>query len=249
MTRKEFHTAFNVQLDKSEAISHPAFLSKEKDFWINTAIRNLVKTKYSGTNPLRKAFQQDQKRTDDLRTVVTTKTYVKDTDYVQEGNLIVLDYPTTVGKEYWFTVGENVRILPKDTTNWPYYTIDQNNVKTYIGREVDITECTIENITSRINSVLSEYHMRNNYARPLRWISDGSIFIYKDSDYDVISYDLVYVFKPEVFTRTNENEDDVYLGLPEHMHDEIVAYAVRLALGSIGDERYQTQSAENQIIE
>lgn len=284
MTYKEFHTAFNIQLDKAESISHPAFLSKEKDYWINTAIRNLVKTRFSGNNPLRKGFQQDQKRTDDLRFLVKTCTYKlpiywsntvtystddivyysvdkkfykstedENLDEIPSGSsawsvlnnykelfadtVYYAEYPTN----YWFGVGENINV---------YKSI--NNVNTYLGT-FDIIECTVDNITSHINNSLSDYHLRNNRAKPLRWISDGQIYIYKDTDYNIDNYQLVYLTKPQVFERIstgeNYNEDTEYTGMPEHLHDEIVAYAVRLALGSIGDERYQIQSAENQIIE
>ena len=264
MTYKEFHTAFNIQLDKAESISHPAFLSKEKDYWINTAIRNLVKTRFSGTNPLRKGFQQDQKRTDDLRFLVKTATYkflpegweeVRDSYRLfkneDDHNLVYVEMRHDNGDstftysnyplDYWFAVGENISV----------YT-DIDNLVTKLGT-YDMTECTVDNITSHINNSLSDYHLRNNRAKPLRWISDGQIYIYKDTDYEVDNYQLVYLSKPEVFERratgTDINEDFEYTGMPEHLHDEIVAYAVRLALGSIGDERYQIQSAENQIIE
>lgn len=268
MTYKEFHTAFNIQLDKAESISHPAFISKEKDYWINTAIRNLVKTRFSGTNPLRKGFQQDQKRTDDLRFLVKTATFVtagahippEPTSYSYfhlhtTANLVITEvkrkvdgvvkYSGAYPEDYWFSVGENIDVKE---------TVTANNITTNVYRGTyDLTECTVDNITSHINNSLSDYHLRNNRAKPLRWISDGQIYIYKDTDYEVDNYQLVYLSKPQVFERIstgpNYNEDTEYTGMPEHLHDEIVAYAVRLALGSIGDDRYQIQSAENQIIE
>lgn len=297
MTYKEFHTAFNIQLDKAESISHPAFLSKEKDYWINTAIRNIVKTRFSGTNPLHKGFQQDQKRTDDLRFLVKTATYktfyitwtdggdpnfskgdivqytgtsgknsfyksktnsntsnpYSNGDWLFIENMFILQhivdtnifYTDEFPNDYWFTLGENVDICEKTTDNLNYP--DGYKVP---GKTMDVTECTIDNITSKANNSLSDHHLRNGKAKPLRLFTDNQIQLYVDeADYYVDNYQLVYLAKPKKFERTIANEDYIYDGMPEHIHDEIVAYAVRLALGSIGDERYQIQSAENQIIE
>lgn len=248
MTYKEFHTAFNIQLDKAESISHPAFLSKEKDYWINTAIRNLVKTRFSGNNPLRKGFQQDQKRTDDLRFLVVTNSYFEDqmshgVDNISGINNYMIEFPAN----YWFTVGETC-LISSNNQNWP-----KNSDNTPVIYPTDVTECTIDNITSKMNSSLSDHRLRNNKAKPLRLYSDNVILLYTEDTYFISQYDLTYIKKPAVFERratgNNINEDMEYTGMPEHLHDEIVAYAVRLALGSIGDERYQIQSTENQIIE
>lgn len=243
MTRKEFHTAFDIQLDKSAPISHPSFLSVEKDYWINTAIRNLIKTKYSGNNPLRKGFQQNQKRSDDLRTVVKVATYfedqmVHDIDNINGINNYTIEYPN----DYWFTVGESTYIYSNNAT-WP------KEGNTPIVKVVDVVECTVDNITNKINNKLSEYRLRHNYARPLRLQYDNCIILYTDNEYSILQYELAYVAKPEVFSRTSDNADEEYTGMPEHTHDEIVAYAVRLALASIIDDRYPIYKAENEIIE
>lgn len=237
MTRKEFHTLFNVLLDKSEAISHPAFISKEKDIYINMAIRNLSKTRYSGNNVKRTGFQQDQKRTDDLRMLVKTTNYTAlDTNNTlfNDGNTYSINsFPS----DYWFSTGETCTIeIPIDT-------------ETSIQKDVDVTECTIDNITNNLNNSLSGYRLRHNSAKPLRLYCDNTVYLYTDENYKINKYSLTYMCKPEVFERTNSNEDTEYAGMPEHLHDEIVAYAVRLALASISDERYQIYTAETQINE
>ena len=248
MTYKEFHTAFNIQLDKAESISHPAFISKEKDYWINTAIRNIAKTRFSGTNPLRKGFQQDQKRTDDLRFLVVTNSYFEDQMNHEMDNISgINNYMIELPSNYWFTVGETC-LITSNKTDWP-----KNIDETPVIKPMDVTECTIDNITSKMNNSLSDHRLRNNKAKPLRLFTDNIILLYTEDTYSIFEYDLTYIKKPKVFKRIstgeNYNEDDQYDGMPEHIHDEIVAYAVRLALGSIGDERYQIQSTENQIIE
>lgn len=243
MTRKDFHTAFNIQLDKSDSISHPSFLSVEKDYWINQAIKRIIKTRISGNNPRRKGFQQDAKRNADLRTVVATQSYFEDQMYHEVDNVnhltnYTLDYPTS----YWLTLGETAYITSDEAT-WP----KQNDLP--IIKMVDVLECTIDNITTNINNRLSEHRMRNNYARPLRLEVDNSVLLYTDDKYTIAQYDLTYIKRPEVFTRTTENENQEYTGMPEHIHDEIVACAVRLALASITDERYSLYATEDQTIE
>lgn len=245
MTRKQFHTTFNILYDKStNSLSHPSFLSAEKDEFINLAIREIIKTRFSGRNPMGKGFQQNQKRTDDLRTVVKTQSYFEDQmshyiDNISDINSYTIDYPSN----YWFTVGENVYIS-SNNESWP-----KDSGNNPIMKACDVTECTIDNITSRINNSLSEHRLHNNTAKPLRLQTEEGVILYSDNNYYIFQYDLVYIQKPEKFTRTTLNENDEYTGLPEHIHDEIISYAVRLALGSIGDERYQIQTAENQIIE
>lgn len=75
MTLKELHRIWDIELDKLNISSYPSFLPEEKDYWINASTQRFIKTRYSGLNAHRAGFQQNQKRSDDLRTVTKTVEY------------------------------------------------------------------------------------------------------------------------------------------------------------------------------
>lgn len=64
------HTAVKLGLDKSSALDIPAYEPEEIDYWLNKAIFKFVKTRYSGMNVKQTSFEQTQKRSDDLSTLV-----------------------------------------------------------------------------------------------------------------------------------------------------------------------------------
>lgn len=243
MTYSEFNTSFKVKLDKLDISAYPAFVQAEIDFWINQAIITFVKTRFSGMNSHHTGFQQDQKRTDDLRTLVTTyeNSSLTHTSYATYDEYII-DYPNN--PVYWLGLGESVEIVGNDDS-WPY--VDNSNNK--LSLTVDVKECTIDNINSNLANPLSDYIFRNNKANPLRYYCDGKIYLYTDKTYVVKEYDLSYLKKPTTFKTTAMVLNQEYVDLPSHTHDEITTLAVKLALENISDPRYKTISEEYATIE
>lgn len=70
MNIDQMHAAVKLGLDKTEGLAYAAFEVEEIDFWLNEAIDRFIKTRYSGMNVKRESFEQSQKRTDDLRSLV-----------------------------------------------------------------------------------------------------------------------------------------------------------------------------------
>lgn len=64
MTFSEMHERVDVQLDKHDV---PWFEPEEKDIWLNFALNEIVKVRY-------KEFEKNEKRREDIRTLVTTLT-------------------------------------------------------------------------------------------------------------------------------------------------------------------------------
>ena len=244
MTYSEFNIAFKVKLDKLDITAYPAFVQAEIDFWINQAIITFVKTRFSGLNTHRTGFQQDQKRTDDLRILVKTyeKTNLVKTNSYSTYDEYVIDYPTN--PEYWIGLGESVEIVGTNS-DWPY--IDESG--TILSYTTDVKECTIDNINSNLENALSDYRFRNNKAKPLRYYCDNKIYLYTDKNYNIVEYDLSYITKPTPFKTTATNFNQEYTSLPNHTHDEITTLAVKLALENISDPRYKTMSDEYATIE
>jgi len=104
MTLDELHQFFNLEFDKTSGLELPAFLPAEKDDWINNSIKKFTKTRYSGINPKREAFEQTQKRIDDLRTLVVEETLVCDTGTIKP-NSYIADL-TDLSFTYWLALGE-----------------------------------------------------------------------------------------------------------------------------------------------
>lgn len=183
MTISDFHIAFKLELDKTNSLSYPSFEPEEIDYWLNNAIRKFVKTRAYGTNPKRLAFQQDQKRSDDLRSTFTDMVKVLTSNDLVDINTYIVQYPT----DYWFGLGENVDITFNDA-------LDISHTYTY-----DVTEATIDNYNSKLENSLSEYRLNNNKAKPIRFYnSDNTICLITDGNYTLSAYYLTYIKKPLV---------------------------------------------------
>ncbi len=230
MTLNQLHTFFDVELDKSNISGYPSFLPEEKDYFINLSIRRFYKTRYSGNNNKQKGFQQDQKRSDDFRNIVKTEDILK-ADMTVSDNEYIASYPS----DYWIMLGETSTIKYSDDS-------------LYKNKNVDVLECTIENIDSRLNNSLSEHILRRGYARPLRVFKNDKIYLYTDGQYDIEKYSVTYIKKPQEVDWYSNNTDQLTI-VPDHAWDEIISGAVRSAMENISDIRYQTYSIENQGME
>jgi hypothetical protein len=104
MTLDELHQQFKLELDKTTALELPAFLTAEVDDWLNIAVRKFVKTRYSGVNVKQEAFEQTQKRSDDLRTLIREQALICTTGSVKP-NSYIADL-TTLTFTYWLALGE-----------------------------------------------------------------------------------------------------------------------------------------------
>jgi hypothetical protein len=227
MTAAEMHIAFKLGLDKTNSLSYPSFLPEEIDFWLNQATRKFVKTRYSGVNPKREAFEQSQKRTDDLRTLVIEETLTPTETGATKTNgwLVDLDNLTYT---YWFSLGEEVEIEYIPTT---YY--NPNHVKT--TRLTGVICVTSDDYRSKIDDPLSEHILHYDSAKPLRLFYNDTIEFITDGNYDITEVYVRYIKQPAEIETGVTNCD-----LAEHTHDEIVNMAVQLALENIEQPRLQS---------
>lgn len=214
----------NISSDTSMIESHVIF------YWLNQAIQRLVKTRYSGTED-GKGFEQTQKRTDDLRTLLKeTKLYVlPGVDGVNKPNSFVAILPL----DYLLMIDEEVQMqLP-----------DQSGNFTIVVR-ASVTDCTHDTYSRQIRNPYSEHVSHYEFAKPLRLFNNTTVELITDGNYQINYYYLRYIKRPLEINLTTADCD-----LPEHMHSEVVTKAVNLYLESISDPRYQTSSIENNINE
>lgn len=194
--------------------------------FINEAIDKFWKTRYSGLNYKQRGFEQDQKRTDDLRTLVTEHTY-KDTDITKVNQE---EYTVTLPDDYVILLGDTAGISPADgviNNCW-----EKDALGNYKIKYSDTIEGTIETVDRIKENSLSEYRLKYTKAKPIRLIQDNTITLYTDGNYKVAEYTIEYLKKPsKVDLKTNPTDE--YTDLPSHTHMEVVKLAVQLILATL----------------
>lgn len=194
--------------------------------FINEAIDKFWKTRYSGLNYKQRGFEQDQKRTDDLRTLVTKHTY-KDTDI---SKINQVEYTVTLPDNYVILLGDTAGISPADgviNNCW-----EKDALGNYKIKYSDTIEGTIETVDRIKENSLSEYRLKYTKAKPIRLIQDNTITLYTDGNYKVAEYTIEYLKKPsKVDLKTNPTDE--YTDLPSHTHMEVVKLAVQLILATL----------------
>lgn len=194
--------------------------------FINEAIDKFWKTRYSGLNFKQRGFEQDQKRTDDLRTLVTKHTY-KDIDITKVNQV---EYTVTLPDDYVILLGDTAGISPADGVINNCWEMDA--LGNYKIKYSDTIEGTIETVDRIKENSLSEYHLKYTKAKPIRLIQDNTITLYTDGNYKVAEYTIEYLKKPsKVDLKTNPTDE--YTDLPSHTHMEVVKLAVQLILATL----------------
>lgn len=194
--------------------------------FINEAIDKFWKTRYSGLNFKQRGFEQDQKRTDDLRTLVTKRTY-KDIDITKVNQE---EYTVTLPDDYVILLGDTAGIAPADgITNDCWEKDSEGNYKVKYS---DTIEGTIETVDRIKENSLSEYHLKYTKAKPIKLMQDNTITLYTDGNYKVAEYTIEYLKRPSKVTLVDTPTDE-YTDLPAHTHMEIVKIAVQLILGTL----------------
>lgn len=194
--------------------------------FINEAIDKFWKTRYSGLNYKQRGFEQDQKRTDDLRTLVTKHTY-KDTDITKVNQE---EYTVILPDDYVILLGDTAGISPADgviNNCW-----EKDALGNYKIKYSDTIEGTIETVDRIKENSLSEYRLKYTKAKPIRLIQDNAITLYTDGNYKVAEYTIEYLKKPSKVD-LKANPTDEYTDLPSHTHMEVVKLAVQLILATL----------------
>ena len=205
--------------------------------FINEAIDKFWKTRYSGLNYKQRGFEQDQKRTDDLRTLVTKHTY-KDTDI---SKINQVEYTVTLPDDYVILLGDTAGISPADgviNNCW-----EKDALGNYRIKYSDTIDGTIETVDRIKENSLSEYHLRYTKAKPIRLLSGNEIKLYTDGKYKVSKYILHYLRKPHYIDIHTEPFKE-YTDMPEHTHLEIVKLAAQLYIENQANPRYNSYTQE-----
>ena len=262
----ELQAAFELEINKIDSnLEKPKSIDIE--YWLNQGLERFYKTRYSGTNYKGLGFEQDQKRIDDLRTLVRTKVFELDEDswYLNQENnsrfVITPGFFINLEKiprdkihassnnifyirlphKYMFLLGDRASIVP---TKEPYTTCAERDESGEIIPSVDdVIESSIETVDAQLKNSLSEHNIKYCKARPLRLMYDNTIVLITDGNYKVASYQISYLKKPNNINIHNKPFDE-YTDMPEHTHSEIVKLAVQMYLENQKDARYNTYQNE-----
>lgn len=202
--------------------------------FINEAIDKFYKTRYSGINSKGEGFEQSQKRIDDLRSLIKTATF--DYDIIRQGSVYKIELPN----DYVLMLGDTATITPTAGNEQCW---EKDEYGEYIPKSTDTIEATIETIDRQLNNSLSEHLLKYCTARPLKLIQGDNVLLYTDGKYQVSSYTITYLSKPQLLNPTNITSDE-YTSLPEHTHMEIVKMAIQLYLATKPMQHYSAYSTE-----
>ena len=174
--------------------------------WINEAQSLQVITHYTGNNPYDQAFEQNQKRFDDLRALVEESTISVDATSISEKPN---SYTVTLPTDYLFIVGEEANITYPPTGG------------SETSKIVEVYPITSDRYSKEVNSPFGKHVFHYESASPLRLMKSNRVELITDGNYSIDSYILRYLKEPE----------NLYLGgpdcvLPEHMHGHIIDKAV-----------------------
>lgn len=220
----DLQEAFELEIAQLDSnLTKPT--TSDIEYWLTAGLIKFIKTRYSGINFKQTGFEQDQKRIDDLRSLVTRKSY-QFTTYPEE-------YTVTLPEDYMTTLGETAVIFSYDHC-WPVGPSGQPRTK-----NTDVLEATVENIDRQRQNTLSEHRLHGRSARPLRLYEGNTIHLYTDGNYYIRNYILTYLRIPNKISLTDAPFEE-YKDMPASTHDEIVKLAVELYLENEANPRYQS---------
>lgn len=233
MTNLQLQEAFEIEIGMLDNnIEKPK--SADIEWWLNAGLEKFAKTRYSGLNVKQLSFEQNQKRIDDLRTLVTTVDM--DVHTIDKST-----YCVHLPFNYLLLLGDRAGILPLDGEENECWSKDDDG--NYIPRYADTLEATVEDIDRQRNNSLSEHRLKYCQARPLKLVQGNDILLFTDGKYKVSGYKLTYLRRPK---RINIHIDPMawFSEMPEHTHSEIVKIAAQMYLENQSNSRLQTHANE-----
>ena len=211
----------------------------DTEWWLNRGLEKFWKTRYSGMNVKSTGFEQDQKRIDDLRTLVTTA----ELEVLKDSNS---EYSVELPKDYVILLGDKAGIVPLSGEENPCWEL--NEYDEYVVKYGDTIEASIETIDRQLSNSLSEHILKYCSARPLKLVQGNKVLLYTDGQYQVSKYKLTYLRRPNKID-IHTNPFGEYTDMPEHTHSEIVKIAAQMYIENQSNQRLNTHNAEVQEME
>lgn len=226
MLISEVHREIKIGADKVDSLGYPNFLPEELDVLINNSIEKFISVRLYGSALKPDSFEETQKRTDDLRNLVTNSNI---TTFTQNTNSKPGGYFITTPTNYWHAIQEDCEI---------HYTDCKGNSVKAVVPVIPITHDKYNKIVrDPFNKPSNEKVLRLSYG--LSGSNQQFELITGDSSV-LTTYNLRYIRKPAVArygTTYSTPTTDVEMDLPEPTHKELVKMVVAEILGTIESQR------------
>lgn len=224
----EAHKLFDILLDKVASDSYAEVTPYEKDVFINLAIVEFVKTRYGKNNLYQAGFEEIQKRTDDLRSLVknafpeiTAVPYENNTYRVHTNMLYLDEDKNTLNEDtYWFYL--KGRALVNDS---------ECGLKYKECKQVQQDD---------LNRVLKDPFNKPTKNRVILYFEDNDIFVKCADNNTIDNFKLTFLKQPAKVNVGTYGGQIVEFDLPEHTHEEIIKMSVKNAIEVIESPRGAT---------
>ena len=234
MTVSEMHFEFYIGLDKIMSLNAPGFLPKEVDVILNNAQEEFIEQRAYRTNPKRTGLEEDQKRRDDLRKLISnyeTSIFTSNINNKPFGKFVVLP------SNYRHSMTEEVNIQ---------YTDCNGDLRTKRSSVIPVTH-------DRYNSIIEDPFNKPYEDEVIRMDYENNVFeLITDGKFTILTYYLRYLKEPQRIkygTQYVPISVDVDCELASHTHREIVNISIQKALENIESVRYGSKKSENLIME
>jgi len=234
MTIQEVHTEFKLRYDKVDGLELPNIEPEEIDLMLNQAQDMYVKQRYGTNNLKHTSFEEEQKRTDDLRALIKTANL---TNYPSsDENVSAYSTNFQLPTDYFVLIWEKAVI--NCTTCNSTVRIPTNSFggsATYItvdGIEVEVRP--IQHV--EYQKIVNDAFKGPDQTKVLRLMYKDRVEIIPSTDCEVLYYICRYLKIPE---RVDIGTSTTF-ELAEHTHTEIIDMAVKIALEGIEARRNQT---------
>ena len=237
MTIEQFHIEFKVFFDKTDSDAYPEFLDGEIDIYLNEAQERIIKQRYGKNNIYRAGFEEGQKRTEDLKNLVTTKftSLSSETVYSEVGDNVYradiqslfddLALTTSAEEEYQFYLKSVVRSCDSNACcTWSKVKLVQHD---------------------DISSIAGDPFNKPKQSRPIIFFEDGDIFIWTAAGITIEGFQVTFIKRPALVNIGTYGGIRVDCELSEHLHKELLQEAIQIAIENIGSPRIQTQGPVN----
>jgi len=211
------HTSFKLGLDKVDSLGYPNFLEDEIDLFLNQAQERIVKQRLGVNNIKQAGFEAIQKRTDDLRELVKNATL---TPIAQTSDNKPTGVFVTLPTDYWFIINEEVNL--SFTCNG---TTQSNRIMVRPIQHDDYNKIIKDPFNKPSKDEFIVRLMYQNYVELITGVNET-----------VTAYYLRYIKKPLKMDYNNSVDCE----LADHIHQEIVDEAIKIALEDIEAQRQQT---------